>query len=131
MVIDTSALVAILLAEPESAKLVDAVASATRRLVGAPTMVETAAVMLARKGPAGEIALDAMIQRLEIEVVPMTPDAVAHARSAYQRFGTGVGPPAVLNFGDCLTYGVAMATREPLLFVGRDFARTDVQVAPF
>ena len=131
MVIDTSALVAILLAEPESAKLVDAITSARLRMVGAPTMVEAAAVMLARKGPAGELALDALVQRLEITVTPMAREAASHARAAYQRFGKGVGSPAVLNFGDCLAYGVAMATEEPLLFVGRDFAKTDVLVAPY
>lgn len=129
MVIDTSALVAILFGEPDASRLVDSIAADTTRLLGAPTLVEASAVMLARKGRQGEIALDALISRLAIEVVPMTPDAAALARSAYARFGRGVGSPGVLNYGDCLTYGIAMTLREPVLFTGEDFSRTDVPVA--
>lgn len=129
MVLDASALVAILLDESEAPRLVDAIARDPVRIVGAPTLVEAAAVLLARKGPAGEVALDALLQRLEIRVVPMTVEAAAEARSAYQRFGKGVGSPAVLNYGDCLAYGVAMASGEALLFTGEDFARTDVKGA--
>ncbi|MGH7665011.1 MAG: PIN domain-containing protein [Gemmatimonadaceae bacterium] len=94
--------------------------------MAAPTIVEAAAVMLAKKGPVGEIALDALLQRLGIEVVPMSVEAAVMARSAYQRFGRGVGSPAVLNHADCLSYGVAMASAEPLLFKGEDFSDTDV-----
>jgi ribonuclease VapC len=126
MVIDTSALLAILFGEPEAEALVEAIASAATRLLGAPTLVEASAVMLARKGAQGEIALDALLQRLGIEVVPMSPEAAVFARSAYARFGKGVGSPGVLNYGDCLSYGVARATGEPLLFKGDDFPRTDL-----
>jgi ribonuclease VapC len=126
MVIDTSALIAILLAEPESGRLVDAIVADEVRLVPATTAVEAACVMLARRGPSGEIALDALLQRLGIEVVPLSPAAAAHARSAYGRYGREVGNPAVLNFGDCLAYGAAMALGEPLLFRGEDFGLTDV-----
>jgi ribonuclease VapC len=129
VVLDTSALVAILVGEPESARMVRAISRAPARLVGAPTLVETAAVMAARKGSGGEIALDALLHRLGATVVDMTPDAARLARLAYARFGKGVGSPGVLNFGDCLAYGVAIAAREPLLFKGDDFARTDVQPA--
>lgn len=131
MVIDTSALVAILLAEPEGSRLVHAIAASTVRQIGAPTLVEVAAVMLARKGPPGEIALDALLRRLDIDVVPMSAAAAAFGRAAYARYGKGVGSPGVLNFGDCLAYGVAMAQREPLLFKGEDFARTDVPAAAY
>ncbi len=131
MVIDTSGLIAILLAEPEAARLARAIAEAPVAVVGAPTLVEAAAVMMARKGPQGGIALDALLQRLRIEVVPMTPAAAALARSAYVSFGKGVGKPGVLNYGDCLAYGVAKALREPLLFKGEDFSRTDVEAAPY
>lgn len=126
MVIDTSALIAILLGEPEAMALVDAIASDDTRLLGAPTLVEASAVMLARKGPQGEIALDALLQRLGAEVVTMSPEAAAFARTAYARYGKGVGSPGVLNFGDCLSYGVARATGEPLLCKGDDFPQTDV-----
>lgn len=131
MVVDTSALVAILLGEPEAARLARAIGHASRRLVAAPTLVETAAVMLARKGGGGEIALDALLHRLGITTVAMSPDAARMARLGYARYGRGGGSPGVLNFGDCLAYGVAMAEREPLLFKGDDFAATDVTVAPW
>jgi ribonuclease VapC len=131
MVIDTSALLAILFAEPEAGRLVAAISSDPSRVVGAPTLVETAAVMLARKGPPGEIALDALIQRVGIRIEPMAPAAASFARSAYARFGKGVGSPAVLNFGDCLAYGMAAALREPLLYKGDDFRQTDIPAAPF
>jgi ribonuclease VapC len=127
VVIDTSALIAILLAEPEAPRLVDAIVRAPTRLIGAPTLVEASAVMLGRKGVQGEIALDALLQRLDIELVAMTPDAAELSRSAYRRFGKGTGSPGVLNFGDCLSYGVAMALEEPLLFTGEDFPMTDVR----
>jgi ribonuclease VapC len=131
MVLDTSALLAILLAEPESQAMVRAVAEDERRLVGAPTLVEASAVMLAKKGGAGEVALDALLERLGVDVVPMSVGAARLARLAYARFGKGVGDPAVLNYGDCLSYGVAMAEREPLLFKGDDFAHTDVAVVAY
>lgn len=131
MVLDTSALLAILLAEPEAERLLTAIADAAVRQVGVPTLVEAAAVMLARKGPAGEIALDALLQRLEVEVVPMSVEAGRRARRAYQRFGRGTGTPGVLNYGDCLAYGVAEAAGEPLLFKGDDFGRTDVRAATY
>ncbi|MBI4539872.1 MAG: type II toxin-antitoxin system VapC family toxin [Gemmatimonadetes bacterium] len=131
MVIDTSALLAILFSEPEASRLVQAIAANATRLAAAPTVVEASAVMLARKGPEGDIALDALLRRLDIDVVAMSPDAAALARSAYSRYGRGVGSPGVLNYGDCLAYGVAMALGEPLLFAGGDFPRTDVPPAPY
>jgi ribonuclease VapC len=129
MFIDTSALVAILLLEPDALGLADEIAAADPRLVGAPTLVETAAVMLARKGPQGVIALDALLSRLAIQVVPMSPTAAEFARDAYSRYGKGVGSPGVLNYGDVLSYGVARAEDEPLLFKGDDFRQTDITPA--
>lgn len=126
MVIDTSALIAILLDEPEADSLVRAIATDPERLLAAPTLVEASAVMLGRKGPGGEVALDALIERLGIRIVPMTENAARLGRLAYSRFGKGIGEHAVLNFGDCLAYGVAMAERQPLLFKGEDFRTTDV-----
>jgi len=129
MVLDTSALLAILFAEPEAEAMVRAMASDPRRLVGAPTLVEASAVMRVKKGGAGEVALDALLERLEVEAVPMAVGAARLARLAYARFGKGVGDPGVLTLGDCLAYGVAMAEREPLLFKGQDFAQTDLRPA--
>jgi ribonuclease VapC len=131
MVIDSSALLAVLLAEPDSDRLIDAITADPIRHVGAPTLVETAAVMIARKGPQGAIVLDALLQRLSIEVVAMTPDAATFARTAYARWGKGVGSPGVLNYGDCLAYGVAMGEGEALLFKGEDFGHTDVPAASY
>jgi ribonuclease VapC len=126
MVIDTSALLAILFAEPEASALADQIASAHRRLVGGSTLVEATAVMLARKGKPGVIALDALLARLGIEVVPLSVEAAEFARQAYARYGKGVGSPTVLNYGDVLSYGVARAEDEPLLFTGDDFRETDI-----
>lgn len=98
-----------------------AIAADPSRLVGGPPLVEASAVMLGRKGAQGEIALDALLQRLEIRIVPFTPEAAAHTRSAYRRYGKEVGAPSVLNYGGCLSYGTALALGEPLLFKGDDF----------
>jgi len=131
MVVDTSALIAILLNEPEAEPMVRALARAEARLVGAPTLVEAAAVMHAKKGSGGEVALDALLARAEIRVLPMSLSAARRARLAYGRFGKGVGDPGVLNYGDCLAYGVAMSEREPLLFKGDDFCQTDVEAVGY
>jgi len=131
MVIDSSALLAILFAESEAEAMVGAIASDDRPVVGAPTWVEASAVMLARKGSAGVVALDALLERLRIDVIPMSVDAARLARLAYERFGQGIGEPAVLNYDDCLSYGVAMAEGSGLLCKGDDFSRTDVELAPY
>ncbi|TVR52078.1 MAG: type II toxin-antitoxin system VapC family toxin [Gemmatimonadales bacterium] len=128
MVVDTSALLAILLGEPEAEALVRALAAAEHAVIGAPTLVEASAVMRARKGPGGEIALDALLERLGIKVEAFSVDQARMARLGYGRFGKGVGDPAVLNLGDCFSYGTTMALRQPLLCKGDDFARTDVEL---
>lgn len=131
MVIDTSALIAILFDEPESARITRAIDAAPVRIIGAPTLVEAAAVMMARKGDTGEIALDALLRRLEIEVVPLSIDAAAFARVGFKCFGKGVGKPGVLNYGDWFSYGTAMAYEESLLSKGDDFPNTDVEIASY
>ena len=109
MVIDASALLAILLSEPEAPRLVKAIMSAERAIVATPSLVEAAAVMLAKKGPGGEVALDALLERLGIDTEPFTEDGARLARLAYSRFGKGVGSPAVLNYGHGLAYGIDLA----------------------
>lgn len=131
MVLDSSALLAILLAEPEAPAMLRALARDDVRRVGAPTLVEASAVLQARKGPAGDVALDALLERASIEVVPMTPAAASLARLAYGRFGKGVGSPGVLNYGDCLAYGVAVTEGEALLYKGDDFSKTDVEAVEY
>ena len=126
MVLDTSALLALLLAEPEAPAMISAIAKDPSRLLGAPSLVEAAIVMNARKGPGGEVALDALVERLDIRIVDMTATAAKLGRLGHARFGKGVGEPAVLNYGDCLAYGLAKAHREPILYKGDDFSQTDV-----
>jgi len=126
MVIDTSALLAILLGEPEAEAMVRALSRTDVRLLGTATVVEASAVLQARKGPGGDVALDALLRRLSVDSVPLTEAGATLARLAYGRFGKGVGSPGVLNYGDCLAYGVAMSLGQPLLFKGEDFPETDV-----
>lgn len=128
MVIDTSAVVAILRSEPTSPQLVEALEESTDRRMSAASLVETSIVMLSRHGEHGEREVDLFVQRLQVDVSPVSIDHAAIARSAYRRFGKG-RHPAALNFGDCFSYALAIALGEPLLFVGTDFGRTDVEVA--
>ena len=131
MVIDTSAIIAILFAEAEATRMVQAINGDPTRVIGGPTMVEAAAVMLGRTGSGGLIALDALFHRLRITVEPFPASAADYSRSAYTKFGKGVGSPPVLNYGDCLSYGMAKALGEPLLFTGEDFHRTDVDAVAY
>ena len=131
MVLDTSAVLAILFREPEAERMIRAIASTQHRLLGTPTLVEASAVLQAKKGPGGDMALDALLRRLSIETVPLSDTAATLSRLAYGRFGKGVGAPGVLHLGDCYSYGVAMAHRQPLLFKGDDFSQTDVLVVEY
>lgn len=131
MVIDTSALVAIAFGEPEADRLVAAITDARTRLVAAPTLAEATAVVLRRRGRTGRADLARVLAAGDVEVVPMSPHAAELAADAYARYGKGVGSPGVLNFGDCLAYGVAAALGEPLLFKGDDFPRTDIAAARY
>jgi ribonuclease VapC len=128
MVIDSSALIAILRAEPEGRRLQQRIREGFPRLIGAPTAAEASIVMLARFGEAGLADLGAYLEAAEIETAPLAPEHVALAVDAFRRFGRG-RHEAGLNFGDCLSYAVAKATGQPLLFKGYDFARTDIQSA--
>jgi ribonuclease VapC len=126
MVIDTSALLALLLEEPEAEGFRTAVEDDPTRLVSAATFLETALVIEIRKGEPGGRELDLLIQKADIEIVPVDADHVSEARKAYRRFGKG-RHAAGLNFGDVFAYALARASGEPLLFKGDDFARTDIR----
>ncbi len=128
MVIDTSALIAILTAEAGSDALIASLASAPVRYVSTATLVEAGIVMHARLGDHGERELDLLIQRTGMVTVPVSESQAELARSAYRRFGKG-RHPAGLNFGECFSYALAMELGQPLLFVGADFAATDVRTA--
>jgi len=125
MMIDSSALIAILDNEPEAAQIIEAIANDPVRLISAVSLVETSIVILNRRGEAGVDELDALLQEAGVETVAVTPEHAALARQAYQRYGKG-RHPAKLNFGDCFSYAAAVACDEPLLFKGDDFGETDV-----
>jgi ribonuclease VapC len=125
MVLDTSALLALLLDEPEAEGFRAAVEEDTTRLVSAATLLETALVIEARKGERGGHELDTLIQKAEVLVVPVDAEHVSEARRAYRRFGKG-RHAAGLNFGDVFAYALARTAGEPLLFKGDDFAKTDI-----
>jgi len=131
VVIDTSAIIAILFAEAESAAMLAAIRLDEIRKIGAPTLVESHAVMLAKKGKGGSVALDALLERLAIEIEPFSNDAAEFARRAYAKYGRGFGSPAVLNYGDCLSVGVAQALGQPLLFKGDDFSKTVIDAVRY
>jgi ribonuclease VapC len=130
MVIDTSAVIAILQAEPTAERLSLAIHAATAPRISAASIVEAGMVIQGRRGDAGERDLDALLRELSVDILALTAAHAEIARSAFRRFGKG-RHPAALNFGDCFSYALARALGEPLLFVGDDFSRTDVKVAPY
>ena len=129
MVIDTSALVAVLLDEPDAARIAEAIELASIRLLSSANFLETAIVIESRKGEAGGRELDLLLYRTTIEVAPVDQDQAEVARQAWRRYGKG-RHPAGLNFGDVFAYALAKATGEPLLFKGQDFAQTDIPAVP-
>ena len=129
MVIDSSALVAVLTNEPEAHAMAEAIAADPKRLVGAVSVLETGIVMEARYGLAGGRELDLLLHRCQIDIVSLSPEQVDLAREAYRKFGKGQHP-AGLNLGDCATYALSRSTGEPLLFKGRDFSQTDLRLVP-
>lgn len=128
MVIDSSALIAILRREPEEQEFRNAVKLASTRLLSASTRVETGIVALGLAGEVGLEQVDALLETLRVETVPLSADHARLAIDAFRHFGTG-RHPAGLNFGDCFSYALAKATGEPLLFKGDDLAQTDIKRA--
>ena len=128
MVIDTSALVAILLREPGADRFERCIADAPVRLISAVNRVELSLVIEGRKGDRGRADLEALLLEAGIEVVAVTPQQSELAIEAFRRFGRG-RHRAGLNIGDCFAYALARATDHPLLFKGDDFAPTDVKPA--
>jgi ribonuclease VapC len=129
MVIDTSALVAILDNEADARRYAEAIAAAPVRLVSAATLLEASIVLVARHGEEALADLDQLLRDAEAEVVPVTEEHARLARRGFLQFGKG-RHPARLNYGDCFAYALAKASSEPLLFKGNDFAHTDVEPAP-
>ena len=124
MVLDTSALVAILTGEPEQVAFIAAIEGADTCLLSAASYVEASIVLEVRHGPGGVQVLDRLLEQAGCEIVAVDAEQARIARSAFQRFGKG-RHPAGLNFGDCFAYALAVARGEPLLFKGNDFPQTD------
>jgi ribonuclease VapC len=125
MVIDTSALIAILSLEPEAEQFAAAIQDDPVRLVSAATLLECAIVIESRYGEPGGEKLDRLISTGSMKPEAVTYEQVMIARTAYRIYGKG-RHPAGLNFGDCFAYALAKVTGEPLLFKGDDFSRTDI-----
>src|SRR5437868_14619293 len=130
MVIDTSAILAILFAEPEAKELADLIAKDSRRLLSAATTLELMIVVEAKKGEAGGRELDLFLHHSKIDIVPFDFEQAEIARQAWQIYGKG-NHPASLNFGDCFAYALSKQSGEPLLFKGNDFNQTDIMAVPF
>jgi ribonuclease VapC len=128
MVIDTSAIVAIALDEPEAPAFEARIAEDPVRLISAATLLETAMVIETRLGAHGGGELDLWLHKAQVEIVAVDSELADFARRAWRRFGKG-RHPAGLNFGDCFSYALAALTQEPLLFKGSDFAETDIRAA--
>lgn len=129
MVIDGSAVIAILLGEPLARRLAEAIEAGGPRLFSAASLLETSIVIETRKGEAGGRELDLLLYRSAIEIVEVDRDQAELARTAWRRFGKG-RHAAGLNYGDCFVYALAKSSKLPLLCCGTDFARTDLDIVP-
>jgi ribonuclease VapC len=129
MVVDTSALVALLLGEPEAGDIAGWLERARAPLISAATLVEVTIVVEARLGADGVLRLEQVLREAAIETVPLDVDQARAASDAWRAYGKG-RHPAGLNLGDCYTYALARERGGPVLCVGDDFARTDVGTVP-
>jgi ribonuclease VapC len=129
MVIDTSALLAIFLGEPERKAFLDSIFQAETRMISAANVLETGIVLEARRGESAGREFDLFVVRTNLQIISLDSEQVEIARSAWRKYGKG-RHPAGLNFGDCFAYALAKFTGEPLLAKGDDFAATDVEICP-
>lgn len=130
MIVDASALIAILFQEPEAERIATALAKGENRAMAAPSFLEASILLQSRRGDEAVRSLDLLIARFSIEITPFSADHARLARAAFKRFGKG-RHKAALNFGDCIAYALARHAGEPLLFKGTDFSQTDVLIAPY
>jgi ribonuclease VapC len=126
VIIDTSALVAILRDEPEAPACAAAIESASVRRLSAANYLEAAVVIDGSRDPIASRRFDDLVREAALSIESVTEDQMRIARGAYRDFGKGSGHPAQLNFGDCFAYALAKETGEPLLFKGNDFIHTDI-----
>lgn len=125
MVLDTSALLAILLDEPERRVFTEAIEAAEPRLLSAASFIEASMILETRYGAEGVRALDRLLAAAKVEIIPVDLEQAQAAREAFRQFGKG-RHPAGLNFGDCFSYSLAKCRAQPLLYKGGDFSLTDV-----
>jgi ribonuclease VapC len=130
LVIDTSALVALLCMEPEAARLAHAIEADPLRMLSAAALVEASIVLESRQGEAAVRELDLLLARADVQIEPVTAEHAELARLAWRRFGRG-RHPAGLNYGDCFSYALSRASGEALLFKGNDFPLTDVAAVSY
>jgi ribonuclease VapC len=129
MIVDASALVAILKFEAERLHFAEILDRADSLRISAATYLELSIVMDSRRSPALSREVDEIVERFSIQIEPVTPEQVRIARQAYRDYGRGSGHRANLNFGDCFSYALARDKREPILFKGDDFIHTDLRPA--
>lgn len=129
MILDTSALFAIVLDEPDAALLLDRLLGPARPKISAGTIIEIAAVATRRFGGTLNDRIEYLLASIDAEIVPVSPVHATIGADAYRRFGIGTGHPAKLNSGDCFAYALAKQSGEPLLFKGDDFRQTDIEPA--
>lgn len=127
MIIDSSAIVAILRQEPDHALLEERLAEAGEAKIGAPTLVEVGVMLTTRLGGRGRLVLARFLQDNHIQTVPFTEEHAEVAIDAFSQYGKG-RHPAKLNMGDCYSYATAKLAREPLLCIGKDFPQTDLEL---
>jgi ribonuclease VapC len=128
MIVDTSVVVAVIMKEPGYETLAMKLSDADVLGIGTPTLTECGIVLSARLGPLGRTLLNGFLDQFPVVEVPFTEEHWRMALTAFERFGKG-RHPAGLNFGDCMSYAVARLANRPLLFIGNDFTRTDLQIA--
>jgi ribonuclease VapC len=129
VIVDSSALVAILREEADATDYTDAIENASECRISAATFLETALVIDGSRNPISSRRLDDLLREAQIVIEPVTEVQAHIARQAYRDYGRGSGHPARLNFGDCFAYALARATGEQLLFKGDDFRHTDITPA--
>jgi ribonuclease VapC len=130
VVIDSSALIAVLCMEPDAARIAQAIESDPVRLLSAATLVECSIALESKLGDAAARELDLLIARVQAQIEPVTAEQAEFARQAWRRFGRR-RHPARLNYGDCFSYALSRASGEALLFKGGDFGQTDIQVVSY
>ena len=128
MVIDSSAVIAILCDEPDAEHFATAIESDSIRLMSTASLLETSIVIESRYGEEGGRKLDLLLFKAQVKIEPVTTEQAETARVAFRTYGKG-RHPAALNFGDCFSYALAKVSEEPLLFKGNDFSKTDIQQA--